>query len=101
MAPRKRHGKTQFVIPEEVQEAGETGWTYKTEAAGKKASPTASVRPIPETRHEPAASAAAADPMQSGMLAISYGIYAFCEMIVFTTRMMTLPVTIAGRMFRG
>lgn len=83
MATRKRHIKTQFVIPEEVQAPVQTGWTYKTDAS-----------------QQPRRSAPLL-PLESGLRALTYGAYAVSEMFVFTMQVATLPVTIAGRMFRG
>lgn len=93
MAPRKRHSKTQFVIPEEVQvAAGSSGWTYKTEPA-PTAKPAAPLMLPPTPR-------ASVNPVESGVRAFTYSVYAFSEMLVFTMGMIAMPVAIAGRMFR-
>jgi hypothetical protein len=97
MATRKRHNKTQFVIPEEVQGAVETGWTFKTDAIPKAATPIAAPMQAPATLPATLMD----NPLESGMRAMSYSFYALYEMILFSTRVATMPLTIAGRMFRG
>lgn len=93
MATRKRHNKTQFVIPEDVQGAAETGWTYKTNPAQARIE----VKAEPPQQQMPGME----NPMESGMRAMTYSLYALAEMVLFTTRMVTMPVTVASRMFRG
>lgn len=100
MGTRKRHSKPQFVIPEEVEKQDASGWTYRTE--DRPAAPAAP-KPVERTATRPESTSSSSlfsDPMKSGMRALSYGMMAVGETLMFSFQVATLPMTVVANFIR-
>ncbi|MGH9720780.1 MAG: hypothetical protein ACRD8O_11255 [Bryobacteraceae bacterium] len=93
--PSKKKPKPQFEIPEDVKTPSGSGWVYQSDE--RAAPPRRRTAPTPPPRPHVPSSLGIVD---AGSQVVVHGVAALGNIVLFTTRVVTMPLNVAMRLLR-